>query len=80
MSLRLARGRDSSIAPSARFHVRKSEAKGLVFHVLEFCGRVKTRDRQMVFRRTQVLSHCEDVDLAPTEIAENFDQLLHRLA
>jgi hypothetical protein len=44
--------------------VLESAAESFDFHVLKFGGCVEARNRQMIFRRPQVLADGQDVDLA----------------
>ena len=58
----------------------EAQAQGLFLQELEFLRRIKTRNRQMIVGRSQVLSDGQDVNFPVGKIAKNLKEFGHVLA
>src|ERR1700733_1480777 len=61
-------------------NVAEAEAQRSLPQLAELLRRVEARNRQVIARRTQILTHGKNVDAAATEIAKHLDQLFRGFA
>src|SRR4051812_33926021 len=57
-------------------NIAETQTQHLVSKIDEFLRGIEARYREMVLRWTQILSDCENVDAAGTEVPKHFDQFV----